>query len=309
MLRQPPPAAWQNAATNVDTRADMPADPHGVADALADHSTRARAYGAAQIVIVDDDPGLRDLLAGYLFDNGLGVEAVSNGAALRARLRRQPCDLVILDMMMPGEDGLSVLRALTQTDDLPAVIMLSALSGEVDRVVALEIGADDYVTKPSTPREILARIRSVLRRRNRAMIDEGEEGEGGGGGGGFGGGGADGIGATATGGMANGRATYRFAGWTLHCRMRSLQAPGGEIVSLTDGEFQMLDAFVTRPDIIHTREDMIALSGRIDALAKDRTIDVNISRLLRKLAAFDGTEIIRTVRGKGYVFISDVTGA
>jgi two-component system OmpR family response regulator len=91
--------------------------------------------------------------------------------------------------------------------------------------------------------------------------------------------------------------------------MRSLQAPGGEIVSLTDGEFHMLDAFVTRPDVIHTRENMIALSGRIDALAKDRTIDVNISRLRRKLAAFDGTEIIRTVRGKGYVFIADVTGA
>ncbi len=271
------------------------------------NSVFAQGFQDFEIVIVDDDPGLRDLLAGYLFDNGLGVEAVSNGAALRARLRRGPCDLVILDMMMPGEDGLSVLRALTQTDDPPAVIMLSALSGEVDRVVALEIGADDYVTKPSTPREILARIRSVLRRRNRAMIGEGE-GEGGGGGG-FGGGCAEASGATATGGMVNGRATYRFAGWTLHCRMRSLQAPGGEIVSLTDGEFQMLDAFVTRPDIIHTREDMTALSGRIDALAKDRTIDVNISRLRRKLAAFDGTEIIRTVRGKGYVFIADVTGA
>ncbi|MEG3169789.1 response regulator [Sphingomonas sp. LB3N6] len=250
------------------------------------------AYHAARIIIVDDDPGLRELLTEFLVDNGLGVEAVSSGAALRARLVQRPCDLVILDMMMPGEDGLSVLRGLAQFADPPGVIMLSALSSEVDRVVALEMGADDYVTKPSTPREILARIRSVLRRRNRTTAT-----------------GTD-VGIIAEPGeAARYNTTYRFAGWTLNCRMRSLQAPGGEIVSLTEGEFQMMDAFVTHPHAVHTREDMIALSGRADTSSKDRTIDVNISRLRRKLAAFDRTEIIRTVRGKGYLFIADVIAA
>lgn len=250
-------------------------------------------YHAARIIIVDDDPGLRELLTDFLVDNGLGVEAVASGVALRARLSQQPCDLVILDMMMPGEDGLSVLRSLTQTDDPPGVIMLSALSSEVDRVVALEMGADDYVTKPSTPREILARIRSVLRRRSRTSTGAGNE-----------------IGASfESGSSARVYATYRFAGWTLNCRMRALQAPGGEIVSLTESEFQMMDAFVTHPHTVHSREDMIALSGRADTSSKDRTIDVNISRLRRKLAAFDSTEIIRTVRGKGYLFIADVLGS
>ena len=244
---------------------------------------------AAQIVIVDDDPGLRELLAGFLVDNGLGVEVVASGAALRAHLSRRPCDLVLLDMMMPGEDGLSVLRGLTQADDPPGVIMLSALSSEVDRVVALELGADDYVTKPSTPREILARIRSVLRRRNRigahgTDTDDGRD--------------------TDT--SARAPTTYRFAGWTLNCRMRSLQAPGGELVSLTESEFQMLDTFVTQPNAVHSREAMIAAPGRSDTASKDRTIDVNISRLRRKLAAFDSTEVIRTVRGRGYLFIADV---
>ncbi|MGW8281136.1 response regulator [Sphingomonas aurantiaca] len=249
-------------------------------------------YQSARVIIVDDDPGLRELLTEFLVDNGLGVEAVSSGAALRARLVQRPCDLVILDMMMPGEDGLSVLRGLAQSDDPPGVIMLSALSSEVDRVVALEMGADDYVTKPSTPREILARIRSVLRRRNRTAAT-----------------GTDSAGTIEQGDAPRFHTTYRFAGWTLNCRMRSLQSPGGELVSLTEGEFQMMDAFVTHPHAVHTREDMIALSGRADTSSKERTIDVNISRLRRKLAAFDRTEIIRTVRGKGYLFIADVIGA
>ncbi len=246
----------------------------------------------ARIVIVDDDPGLRELLTEFLVENGLGVEAVANGTALRARLVQRPCDLVILDMMMPGEDGLSVLRGLTHTADPPGIIMLSALGSEVDRVVALEMGADDYVTKPSTPREILARIRSVLRRRHRTVS-----------GGSYIGGGGE------AGRIARLHTTYRFTGWTLNCRARSLQAPGGDVIALTEGEFQMLDAFVTRPNAVHTREDMIALSGRTDMSSKDRTVDVNISRLRRKLAAFDDTEIIRTVRGKGYLFIADVVGS
>ncbi len=250
-------------------------------------TSEAAQPAAARIVIVDDDPGLRDLLAEFLVDHGLQADAVESGAALRARLEQSPCDLIVLDMMMPGEDGLSVLRTLAQNAAAPAVIMFSALGGEVDRVVALELGADDYVTKPSSPREILARIRSVLRRR--------------------------GAGAVALEGPAIVEGTqsttidmFAFAGWTLDCRMRILHAPDGAVVRLTDGEYQLLTAFASRPQTVHSRDDMIARSGRTEGMARGRTIDVNISRLRRKLLAFDSTEIIRTVRGNGYIFMPTV---
>ncbi|MES2420553.1 MAG: response regulator [Pseudomonadota bacterium] len=253
--------------------------------------------GSARIVIVDDDPGLRELLTEFLVDHGLRADAVESGAALRARLGRSPCDLIVLDMMMPGEDGLSVLRTLTRSGTAPAIIMFSALASEVDRVVALELGADDYVTKPSSPREILARIRSVLRRRGAASAG------------------------TSTGIMSNvdlgaermvpsARGTvFGFAGWTLDCRMRTLCAPDGTMVRLTDGEFQLLNVFVSQPQTVHSRDDMIMQSGRTDNRARGRTIDVNISRLRRKLLAYDAVEIIRTVRGNGYIFMPAVTAA
>lgn len=250
--------------------------------------------GSPRVIVVDDDPGLRELLTGFLVDHGLRAEAVDSGAALRNRLGQRPCDLVILDMMMPGEDGLSVLRTLTQTGDAPRVIMFSALSSEVDRVVALELGADDYVTKPSSPREILARIRSVLRRRQTQASSA-----------------ADTDIAESMPDLQD-RArieTVTFAGWTLNCRMRSLNAPDGTPVRLTDGEFHMLHAFVSRPQKIHSRDDMVASCGKGDSTSKGRTIDVNISRLRRKLEKHDSTEIIRTVRGNGYVFMPDTIRA
>ncbi len=243
-----------------------------------------------RIVIVDDDPGLRELLTEFLVDHGLRAEAVESGAALRSRLDRSPCDLVVLDMMMPGEDGLSVLRTLAQDGDAPAVIMFSALAGEVDRVVALELGADDYVTKPSSPREILARIRSVLRRRGNGAT-----------------GGAISVGTSA--GVPARVASveaFAFAGWRLDTRMRLLHAPDGTTVRLTDGEFQLLNIFVMEPQKVHSRDEMIERSGRSDSTARGRTIDVNISRLRRKLLAVDPVEIIRTVRGNGYVFMPAV---
>jgi two-component system OmpR family response regulator len=245
---------------------------------------------SARIIIVDDDPGLRELLTEFLVDHGLRAEAVDSGAALRARLSQRPCDLIVLDMMMPGEDGLCVLRSLPQGADAPGVIMFSALAGEVDRVVALELGADDYVTKPSSPREILARIRSVLRRRTGRHAAPA----------------AAGMGAAEPQHPAQVE-TYVFAGWALNVRMRALQAPDGAPVRLTDGEFRLLNAFVSQPRKIHSREDMIEQSGRTESMARGRTIDVNISRLRRKLQSFDGAELIRTVRGNGYVFLPDVT--
>lgn len=248
-----------------------------------------QAAESARIIIVDDDPGLRELLTEFLVDHGLRAEAAENGAGLRARLSQRPCDLIVLDMMMPGEDGLSVLRSLPQGPDAPGVIMFSALAGEVDRVVALELGADDYVTKPSSPREILARIRSVLRRR---------------------GGGA--LPARTTGGAVEAPAqveSYGFAGWTLNVRLRTLNAPNGVAVRLTEGEFRLLSVFVSQPRQIYTREDMIERSGREERISRGRTIDVKISRLRRKLLEFDGAELIRTVRGNGYFFLPDVTAA
>ncbi|MEG3165510.1 response regulator transcription factor [Sphingomonas sp. PB2P19] len=247
------------------------------------------AAESARIIIVDDDPSLRELLTEFLVDHGLRAEAVDSGAALRARLRQRPCDLIVLDMMMPGEDGLSVLRSLPQTGDAPGVIMFSALAGEVDRVVALELGADDYVTKPSSPREILARIRSVLRRR----------------GGGLGAGEV----AAAAPTVPMQVETYAFAGWTLNVRMRVLHAPDGAMVRLTDGEFRLLSAFVSQPQTIHSREAMIEHSGREESTSRGRTIDVNISRLRRKLLDYDRAELIRTVRGNGYVFLPEVVAA
>lgn len=255
--------------------------------ALPPHGGDQLTAESARIIIVDDDPGLRELLTEFLVDHGLRAEAVDSGAALRARLRQRPCDLIVLDMMMPGEDGLSVLRSLAQGADAPGVIMFSALAGEVDRVVALELGADDYVTKPSSPREILARIRSVLRRRGGQSVP------------------------ARVNPPANESPTqvesYLFSGWALNVRMRALTAPNGAAVRLTDGEFRLLNAFVSEPQKIHSREDMIEQSGRDESTSRGRTIDVNISRLRRKLLAFDSAELIRTVRGNGYYFLPEVT--
>ncbi|HXH17351.1 MAG TPA: response regulator [Sphingomonas sp.] len=284
---------------NLPASAPVPSAAHDGDHAVDDHAAfdtpgAGAGAGSARIVIVDDDPGLRELLTEFLVDHGLRAEAVESGAALRTRLSRSPCDLIVLDMMMPGEDGLSVLRTLTRSGQAPAVIMFSALAGEVDRVVALELGADDYVTKPSSPREILARIRSVLRRRSAglamATLPSGPE--------------------STPHGMPSApvrSTTFAFAGWTLDCRMRTLYAPDGTAVRLTDGEFQLLNAFVSQPQKVHSRDEMIAQSGRADSMARGRTIDVNISRLRRKLLAFDSIEIIRTVRGNGYIFMPAVT--
>ncbi|BCA61034.1 hypothetical protein HMP09_0268 [Sphingomonas sp. HMP9] len=268
----------------------LPGPASYVPDGNAFTTSETTQAEAARVVIVDDDPGLRDLLTEFLVDHGLLAEAVDSGAALRKRLGQSPCDLIVLDMMMPREDGLSVLRTLAQGVGAPGVIMFSALGGEIDRVVALELGADDYVTKPSSPREILARIRSVLRRR--------------------GSGGAAKVPSVVEGAHpgAHGGAidTFAFAGWTLDCRMRVLHAPDASVIRLTDGEYQLLAAFVSEPQTVHSRDAMIARSGRTESMARGRTIDVNISRLRRKLLAFDPTEIIRTVRGNGYIFMPAV---
>ncbi len=245
----------------------------------------ATATGA-RIVIVDDDPGVREMLAEFLVENGFGAEGVANGAALRDRLGRRDCDLIVLDIMMPGEDGLSILRSLMHVEDGPGIIMFSAISGEIDRVVALEMGADDYILKPASPREIMARIRSVLRRRA-ATAARGR---------------AVGVGQAATPPVD----CFGFAGWSFDARRRKLTAPDGAIVAVTETEYRMLAIFLRDPQMVHSRETLADLTGRDSAGCNERTIDVHVSRLRRKLAVNGGDEIIRTVRNRGYLFLPRV---
>jgi two-component system OmpR family response regulator len=230
----------------------------------------------ARIVVVDDDPGIRDVISDFLERHGYEVAAAADAIGLDRALGEAPADLVVLDVMLPGEDGLAICRRLA-AEGGPAIIMLSAMGEETDRIVGLELGADDYLPKPCNPRELLARVRAVLRRRQ-----EGRSGAGG--------------------------ATCEFAGWRLDLVRRELRSPQGVVVNLTSGEFSLLRAFVDRPQRVLTRDQLLDLARGPDSDAYDRAIDVQISRLRRKLE--DGAEeqeLIRTIRNEGYMFDARVT--
>ena len=236
-----------------------------------------------RLLVVDDDPGIRELMAAFLSGHGYHVDTVPDGAAMRAQLARESYALIVLDIMMPGEDGLSILRSLDRATS-PAVIVLSVIGEEVDRIVGLEMGADDYVAKPANPRELLARIRSVLRR-NAARPAERA--------------------------AAPQRAYRRFAGWRLDPLARHLLDPDEVVINLSDGEFRLLMTFVEHPRRVLTRDFLLDHSRGADAEHFDRAIDVQVSRLRRKLARTDGAggdELIRTVRNEGYMFTADVAG-
>jgi two-component system OmpR family response regulator len=220
-----------------------------------------------RILVVDDDGDLRQLVSDFLIANGLDVESAANGAEMDARLAAGEFDLVILDLMMPGEDGLSILRRLRRPGG-PAVIMLSAMGEDTDRIIGLEVGADDYLPKPCNPRELLARVRAVLRRR-------------------------EGPGAAQNGPLR------RFGQWTLDLVQREIRRPGAPPASLTDAEFRTLAAFLDRPQRVLTRDQLIEHGKGLDSDVFDRAIDVTISRLRKKLGADDP---IRTVRNEGYMF-------
>ena len=238
-----------------------------------------------RVVILDDDPGLRESLTEYLLRHGLLVEGVASGEALRERLATRGCDLVILDMLIPGEDGLAILRRLSLEPAPPRIIMFSAAANEVDRVVALEMGADDYITKPSTPREILARIRAVMRRGQLELRSE------------------------EPCAPAVNIAAYNmivFAGCRFNRRTRLLQGPNGNPIMLSSSEFVILSTLLDRPGEIISRTELVDcfLPPR-DGLS-ERTADVLISRVRRRLAVHVKEELIRTVRGKGYTFVAPV---
>jgi two-component system OmpR family response regulator len=227
----------------------------------------------ARILIVDDDPGIRDVIADFLTRHGYRVDQAADGRAMEQVLERGPVDLIVLDVMMPGEDGLSICRRLTGRPGGPGIVMLSAMGEETDRIVGLELGADDYLPKPCNPRELLARVRAVLRRRQEPAPRETPMG-----------------------------ATCEFAGWRLDLVRRELRSPQGVIVNLSSGEFSLLRAFVERPQRVLTRDQLLDLARGPDSDAYDRAIDVQISRLRRKLDDGGGVEIIRTIRSEGYMF-------
>jgi two-component system OmpR family response regulator len=233
-----------------------------------------------RILIVDDDPGIRELMASFLDKHGFLTDTACDPIEMRAKLAETLYDLIVLDVMMPREDGLSALRTL-QRGDAPPVIMLSAVGTDVDRIVGLEIGADDYLAKPCNPRELLARIRTVLRRRRGHAPDRE----------------APATIAPPSEGMR------RFAGWEIDLVSWTLKNPSGEPVTLSDGEFRLLRAFVEHPRRILTRDQLLDHARGPDSEHYDRAIDVQVSRLRRKLGQ---DELIRTVRNEGYMFVPTV---
>jgi len=230
------------------------------------------------ILIVDDDREIRALLTQYLERNDYRTTAVADGSAMRAALKKSHYDLLVLDLMLPGEDGLTLCRDLRAHSNLP-VIMLTARGDETDRIVGLEMGADDYLPKPFSPRELLARIKSVLRRSQSLPQAETQE--------------------------HNKR--YRFSAWVLDTATRQLTSPQGVVTPLSSGEYALLQVFVQYPNHVLSRDQLLDKTKGRDALPFDRSIDVQVGRLRRRLHD-SGQEpaLIKTVRGEGYVFASTV---
>jgi two-component system, OmpR family, response regulator len=233
------------------------------------------------ILIVDDDAEARSLLQQYLQRQGYRVTSAADGKALRGALLTARPDLIVLDLMLPGEDGLQLCRDLRTRSNLP-VIMLTARGEETDRIVGLEMGADDYLAKPFNPRELLARIKSVLRRA-RSLPENLEP---------------DAV------------KSLRFAGWTLDADTRNLTAPDDVVVPLSGTEFKLLRVFLAHPNRVLSRDQLIELMISRDAGPFDRAIDVQVSRLRQRLRD-DAREprIIKTVRGEGYVLAAKVESA
>lgn len=229
------------------------------------------------ILIVDDDSQLRQLVAKFLRSQNFRVTGARDGREMRDAIRAVAFDLIILDIMLPGTSGLDLCRELRKTSSIP-VIMLTARGDETDRVVGLEMGADDYLAKPFGTRELLARVRALLRRASASPHP---------------------IQPPAGGG-------YEFDGWTLDTRKRQLTNPDDVVVDLSTGEYDMLLAFVESPQRVLSREQLLDLGRNRIATGFDRSIDVQISRLRRKLDSEDENSKIKTVRGAGYMFVPAV---
>ena len=231
------------------------------------------------VLAVDDDPSIRRMIADYLGDNDIRVTGLESGLQIEQAMAGDFVDLLLLDLKLPGEDGMKIAQNIRAKSDIP-IIMLTGRKDEADRVMGLDLGADDYLVKPFSPLELLARIRALLRR---SRTHE-----------------------TVADGLARIRA-YRFAGWELSVRLRRLTSPRGEPVALTNSEFNLLVAFLAAPHRVLSREQLLSLSRLHDDEVYDRSIDVQVGRLRKKIDADEiGIPLIRTERGAGYVFTAPV---
>ena len=231
------------------------------------------------VLVVDDDEAIRAMLEEYLSDNGFRVSCVASGKAMMALFDQEAIDLVVLDLKLPGEDGMVLARTLRERATVP-IVLLTGKNEEADRVMGLELGADDYVTKPFSPRELLARLRAVLRR-YQVQAEPDVRGDR--------------------------RRAFRFAGWELNLRTRRLQRPDGEKLELSNNEFSLLVAFCSSPERVLSRDQLLTLSRLHSAEVYDRTIDVQVLRLRRKIEADPfHPSLIVTERGAGYRFDAKV---
>ncbi len=236
------------------------------------------------ILVVDDDEDIRELLRQYLEKNGFEVSTAANGRAMRTALAGGQVDMLVLDLMMPGEDGLSLCRELQSAGGNPLpILMLTARNDEADRILGLEMGADDYLTKPFAPRELLARIRAILRRAR--MIPAKLQ-------------------------VAEVEPVLCFGQWRLDTRARHLLDASGAMVSLSGAEYRLLRVFLEHPQRVLTRDQLLALTQGREAEVFDRSIDILVSRLRKRLRD-DSREpaCLKTVRSEGYVFTMDVVAA
>jgi len=226
----------------------------------------------AHILVVDDDPAIRELVRDYLAQNDLAVSVAGSGAQMDQVLAAEQIDLVLLDLRLPDEDGFGIARRLREKLDLPIIILTGSRKEEVDRVAGLDVGADDYVTKPFSQRELLARIKAVLRRTEvKRAARRGEHVR-----------------------------AYKFAGWELNTGLRRLKAPDGRAVELTNSEYALLVAFLRSPQKVLSRDQLLE-SSRLHDDIYDRSIDVQILRLRRKIEVKPNEpSLIRTERGSGY---------
>ncbi len=230
------------------------------------------------ILIVDDHRDIRDLLARYLAKQGFRASVADSAAAARKNMQAGKIDLVVLDVMMPGEDGLSLTRSIRENEDIP-VILLTAMGEETDRIVGLEVGADDYLSKPFNPRELLARIKAVLRRA-RTLPRTRDTGKG----------------------------RLLFDRWILDLGRRELVDENGVAVALSSGEFRLLAALLERPGMVLTRDQLLDLTRGRSAQPFDRSIDNQISRLRKKIERDPRRpELIKTAWGDGYSFAGEVS--
>lgn len=230
------------------------------------------------ILIVDDDDRIRAMLSDFLRARGMLVSQAANGAQLMVAMRGANVDLILLDVMLPGDDGFMLCRRLRAHSEV-AIILLTAINETADRVAGLELGADDYVAKPFDPSELLARVRAVLRRRTALAQAQNRD-----------------------------RTVYRFEGWTLDPRRRTLRSSKNVLVDLTSGEFDLLLAFLEHPQQVLSRDRLLDLARGRTSQVFDRSIDVQISRLRRKLEEAPAEPaLIKTIRNEGYLFAAEVT--